>query len=516
MKVPSTDLFELIRSLSANEKGYFKKQLAASSSDSKIAELFDFIDSMEVYNEKLILDHFAGETFVNNLSRTKNYLYQTLLQAMRNYHGKIYARIQVKNMVSEIEILCAKALYKQCYQHIQLAKKKALKYECFLALVEILVYELSIANHVIPVDKVTKEVAEISEQIDEIEEYVRNLLPYYKINAEIRTYVLTSPVYDNKGDQSFPSRYERMLSLSKHELLENSEIPATIEARFLRLKINGHLWRKLGDQEKSEAFHKEALELIESNAEFMKEFPSHYLTILNNLGINYLFTGKYDECLALAAKYDEGNYRLADLRIKAEQHKMNLSTSAMLESRDLSKLGRIYPKFEAAWDEYGDQFEPQFRKAMSLNMFLFNFFLEDLSKANHFCNYLINEMSFDLRMDISFGAALGFIALQIDLHNWDLVESKARSMARNSKFSAPIWKEISNHIIRLTRQSGDTKDIYSSLLEKLIESDDDYLSFALSNFDFVAWLDGKVKGIGFRKAYEGNRLHASKEAFKAL
>lgn len=145
----SEALFELIKSLTQNEKGYFKRHAKSNKAKSNLVELFDVIDGLEEYDEGYLLKHFKGRNVAKHLSRSKNALYDAILSSLRSFHAHVFARDQLRQMLSEIEVLMAKGLNEQCYRRIILAKKKAVKYGSNMALIDLLLQELKVVYYVV-------------------------------------------------------------------------------------------------------------------------------------------------------------------------------------------------------------------------------------------------------------------------------------------------------------------------------------------------------------------------------
>lgn len=81
-KSGSTELFQLIRSLNANEKGFFKKYASRhSEKGNEYFRLFSAIDKMEEYDESYL------KKTINHLPVVKVYLYNLLMDALVLYHN---------------------------------------------------------------------------------------------------------------------------------------------------------------------------------------------------------------------------------------------------------------------------------------------------------------------------------------------------------------------------------------------------------------------------------------------
>ncbi|MCH5690930.1 hypothetical protein LWM68_45885 [Niabella sp. W65] len=83
-KKPSDILFQLILSLEKAEKRHFKLYITRSSGneDLKIIKLFDVLDKMDAYDEKVLIKKMKGVT-KPQLSNLKSHLYKELLASLR-------------------------------------------------------------------------------------------------------------------------------------------------------------------------------------------------------------------------------------------------------------------------------------------------------------------------------------------------------------------------------------------------------------------------------------------------
>jgi hypothetical protein len=106
------DLFKLIKSLTRNEKGYFKKfsKINSSETSSSYMILFDAVDRMKVYNEATLKKAMEGHIQITALSTLKNYLYDLILRSLRNYYENTDSVIKALNQKADLYILGKKGL----------------------------------------------------------------------------------------------------------------------------------------------------------------------------------------------------------------------------------------------------------------------------------------------------------------------------------------------------------------------------------------------------------------------
>ncbi len=81
-------VYELIHSLSKNEKRYFSLLIGNSgnSDDKKVVKLFNHLNKVEEYDESKLLKQ-VPEIKAEQLANQKAYLYQKILQALRLYNS---------------------------------------------------------------------------------------------------------------------------------------------------------------------------------------------------------------------------------------------------------------------------------------------------------------------------------------------------------------------------------------------------------------------------------------------
>lgn len=97
-------LFELIKSLSKSEKGYFKKinSFHVKGKKNNYMLLFDAMDKMDTYSDRLLKLQMHGRA-VKQLPFLKHYLYNQLLDALDQYYQS--SNVEINKFICKIEIL---------------------------------------------------------------------------------------------------------------------------------------------------------------------------------------------------------------------------------------------------------------------------------------------------------------------------------------------------------------------------------------------------------------------------
>ena len=123
------NLFVLVKSLTKSEKRHFRLYVGrmGSNEDSKFLNLFQLLDKMNRYDEKVILK--KGIVTKQQLSNLKAHLYKQILISLRMNPVHKNIRIQIREQLDFATILYQKGLYKQSLKVLEKAKILALKHE---------------------------------------------------------------------------------------------------------------------------------------------------------------------------------------------------------------------------------------------------------------------------------------------------------------------------------------------------------------------------------------------------
>src|SRR5689334_11653853 len=105
-------LFQLIKSLKREEKRQFKLYLKQHSdhAELKITRLFDAIDKMTDYDEKILLTKLKSVTR-NQLPNIKAQLYKKILASLRQLRSETFSDIHLHEQIDYARLLYNKGLY---------------------------------------------------------------------------------------------------------------------------------------------------------------------------------------------------------------------------------------------------------------------------------------------------------------------------------------------------------------------------------------------------------------------
>ena len=168
-------LFQLVHSLEKSEKRHFKLYIKRSSAkeDLKIIQLFDTLDKLGEYDEKLILKKMSPIT-KTQLANLKTHLYKQLLASLRLLKTTDNTDLQLSEHLDYARLLYNKGLKLQSLKILERAKELAKANQKFNFLAQVISLEKKIETLHITRKKKKKtqllsiEATEISEHIDRV------------------------------------------------------------------------------------------------------------------------------------------------------------------------------------------------------------------------------------------------------------------------------------------------------------------------------------------------------------
>jgi hypothetical protein len=83
--------FQLVHSLSRNEKRYFKLFSGLVKGQKNYLEIFEIMEKQQFYDEEALKKKLAKKPYAKQLTYEKHYLRKMILKALRSYHSSTKA-----------------------------------------------------------------------------------------------------------------------------------------------------------------------------------------------------------------------------------------------------------------------------------------------------------------------------------------------------------------------------------------------------------------------------------------
>lgn len=475
----SNELFLLIKSMTRNEKGYFKKFASVNSKkgEGNYLRLFDCIDEMEEYDEKLIKKKFAKEKFIAQLNVTKLYLQRMIIKSLRNYYSENDPDIERLSAMIEITLLIKKQMYDSALRIIEKMKPIAIEYEThinslFLSQVE---YQIYLRKGMY------KEILEtgadrLANEKKVLREY-ENLCEFRNVQGRIMSYTQMEGHKQNESLQEI----NRTLELP---LLKDEKNSLSFKALTHRLEILNKCYLKLGEREKALDTARNMRAAFKNNPERIKTLPYNYFVALNSLANRCLASGMHQEVL-------EYSQDMIDL--------VNDKTVALSDSQRFEMSAQVYEKRCIVYGRTGEyekgieysKLSKQLidtrpmRSEFTVTYLYFTsvcyFGMRDYNSALNFINEAINGPYADIRKDIIFCMHMLNIMVHFDLGNYSLLKrliTMARNYVLKHKFTTLDTEDLFKGINDMVKHASDGNTA-------LLHGATQHLQAIAPNFDFL-------------------------------
>lgn len=492
----SDTLYQLVHSLEKSEKRHFKLYIKRSSSkeDLKIIRLFDTIDKMSDYDEKMLFKRMPDIT-KSQLANLKAHLYKQLLASLRLLKTTDNIDLQLSEHLDYARLLYNKGLKLQSLRILEKAKELAKSKQKFNFLVPLLSLEKKIETlHITrssseKTQMLTEEALQISGHVDRVTRLSNLALLLYrwyiqnghtrneKDEKNIRDFLNKSLPSDVKAVQGF---YEKLY------LYQSFSWFAFIRLDFLMYYRYSQKWIDLFDEHENmvevemghyiKGMHnllnahfdlrnfKRFETTLQQFERFAKtaaanaydNFRTHTSIYINSAKINYhLIKGTFDEGLAL----------VPDVVSKLEEYAMFVDNHRILVFN--YKIASLY------------------------------FGAGKYSEAIDYLQKIIHDAESGLRMDLQSYSRLMHLMCHYEMGNEDIIESLIKSLYRfmsKMKSLTVIETEIFRflrHSFKVSRRQ--MKAELESFLDKIKHLEHNrFETRAFAYLDIISWVESKV------------------------
>ncbi|RLD75690.1 MAG: hypothetical protein DRJ10_14820, partial [Bacteroidetes bacterium] len=270
-------LFQLVKSLTAAEKRYFKVFVSKGKdqSDAKFIKLFNLIDKFNEFDEAKILE--TEKSFkASQLSNLKAHLYRQILQSLENYNPDDDVEIKIRNILNNTNLLYNKSLFEQCLKMLEKARQMAEINDKVLLLFEIVEFEKKLLTKSIHAD-ISERMLRLVSESEKILKSIKNTRIFQNLSIKLYSFYLQIGFIRNSDDFDTASRflYSSLPAFNEDKLSFN-------EKMFLYHSFTGYYFF-IQDSERGYDYAKRWLQLFEDHPEKIIPKIEHYIKAFNNL-----------------------------------------------------------------------------------------------------------------------------------------------------------------------------------------------------------------------------------------
>lgn len=424
----SDTLFQLVHSLEKSEKRHFKLYIKRSSAkeDLKIVQLFDALDKMKDYDEKLLLKKLAGIE-KPQLSNLKTHLYKQVLASLRLLKRTENLDLELNEQLDYARILYYKGLYLQSLKILDKVKEQAHLYHQDTVLIQAISLEKKIETlHITRriqdrADHLASEANEVHERrqmISQLSNLALQLYSWYVKNGHAR---------NEKDEEGIKRFFREHLPQKAHEqkgfyerlyLCQSYGWYAFIRQDFLMYYRYAQKW----------------IDLFDEQPGMITVETGHYIKGIHNL---------------LNAHFDLRNYQRFETTLRQleeftkthiVQHYENfrVQTFVYLHTAKINQhfmLGTfkeglsLVPHIEEKLEEYNLFLDQHRILVFNYKIATLYFGSGDYETSIDYLQRIINDQV-DLRSDLQCYARLLHLMAHYELGNFEIMESLTKSVYR--------------------------------------------------------------------------------------
>lgn len=488
-------LHQLIHSLEKAEKRNFKLYIKRSShkEDLKIVQLFDALDKLPEYDERLLLKKIP-EIGKPQLSNLKIHLYKQVLASLRLLRSAENIDLQLNEQLDYSRILYNKGLYLQSLKLLERAKEVARANHKFSYLTQVITLEKKIETlHITRsmqdrAEKLSEEAIEVSGQIDmvaKLSNLALRLYSWYIKNGHAR----------NERDEAIVTEF------FKRNLPEGA---INNNGFYERLYLyQSYCWYTFICQNflYYYRYSQKWVNLFNENPMMVQVETGHYTKGMHNLLNAHFDLRNYDKFDSTLKDFER--FAASDL---ANQHdNFRIQTFVYIHSAKINQhliLGTfkeglsLVEHIESKLSEYVQYIDRHRILVFNYKIATLYFGSQEYEKCIDYLQRIINESS-DLRNDLQCYARLLHLMAHFELKNHDIIEylikSVYRFMARMENLTI-VEEEMFRFLrssFRVSRHS--MKPELEKFLEKIKHLEKSrFETRAFAYLDVISWVESKV------------------------
>ena len=493
----SDSLYQLVKSLSKNEKRYFRLFSSRSNTKAKkTLQLFDTLNLQDEFDDQTIMD--TNPDFnPSQLSNMKAELYKELLHALRLYHEGKNIGLKIRQHIDFAQVLTDRCLYKQANEQLKKAKKYAEKHNNLELLLEISRIEKGIISHLIDsnnekrVNKIIAEVSNINEKINRVNQMTN-------LEARLNSlYKKVGFIRDRRDHDTFKQYFEKNLANINEKHLSPLE-----KMHLYNLYIGYYFF--IQDFEHGHQEAKKLVSLFDENPELIVSKTDLYIQALNKLSISESKLSLYDEFVETVRKLQDipkvpGIVLNDDIRARLYKYYYLHEINRFFMLGEFKAGVKMVSYLTDELDNFIDRLDQHAQIIFYYKIACMYFGDGNYKQTLVWLNKIINQPDVDIRRDIHCFARILNLVTHFEIGNMDVIDYYIRSTYRflSKKYDLRLFQKYILSFLRNVNKgqtSGELRKEFEKLHSQLLTlQNKPYERRAFIYFDIISWLESKTE-----------------------
>ena len=503
-----SDLYDLISSLTKNEKRYFKLETCKPKNKKhNYLIIYDILSNQQTYDPTALEDALKQKAphSIKRLSALKSYLYQLILKILCQYHEAKNSAIEFSNLLQRVDIVYMKGLYRQSKKLLNQAKKIAEANQLYAQLQQVYQWEYKL---VFMEEKYYKSQRKIDHIQQQQAQSIKLLTKRYEFDKK---YTDTSGYIYQYGPPSTveaKKTFQKITEFSPAIVPPHTRYTADI---FHFVKSTYHYF--MGNLEEALLHTKARLDVFEKHPQLVIDDTHQYLKVIYNY-VQTLLAYKlpdFEEILRYiqtAKQIGQQPKIVLDGRTLKVQYFLvySHSTRVYMEQGLFEKSIQLGHQLKLKASSYAQLDKNENEFFIYLNLSFCNFVKQDYDEAIFWMQRVLNDRSNTVRFDLLSYARILHIMIHYELQNFylltALIDGTQRYISEHEQLKTPEILLLSMFQKISSKPSTDPV-VYKSLLQTA-EALQKYMNGAhfsheyIRQFRVIEWIESKLNKQSYR------------------
>ncbi len=461
---PSSNLFDIIHSLTASEKRYFKvfsstHVIGTKNNYEKLFNAYCELPADQPYDEAAFKKKLSTKSWAKNFAVEKKFLEEILMKAMRAYNAEKTAEGQLNDIIANVHFLYNKGLVSAANKELQKGIKMAEDLENLPSLITLYQLKLNLT-------RITQTAADIKTAHEDLEAEARILK---MLDVERKVIHTRRKIYNYYIAKTLKKNIGEAKAMMKDlELLEENQ-PLTYKARISLFFSRSLIAESEGSYEDAMKQYELANTVWKKNELKLHESYSNLRMILSN----------YLACAHYAERYDVYPAIIEQIEsfpIESVSDQANTFLAAkgsrliyLLNTSDKSGAQKLIEEIEAGLKKFHAQIPRLDIIHITSNICFLHFQTHKYKELISALNPAFNSIGRDekLQLQLLFLKFLEIMA-HFSLKNYDLLDYQIRNTDRwlrehelNSQFTDALLKSFFE--LRVKSKQGNVRKLLLAL-----------------------------------------------------
>lgn len=492
----SDALYQLIHSLQKSEKRNFKLYIRRNSAkeDLKIIRLFDALDKLPEYDEKLLLKKLPSIE-KPQLANLKTHLYKQLLASLRLIRTTESIDLQLHEQLDYARILYNRGLYLQSLKILEKVKELAHSYHQDSFLIQAISLEKKIETlHITRstpgrADRLAAEANEVHEKrstITQLSNLALQLYSWYVQNGHAR----------NEKDEAGVKKF-----FQKHLPTDPFSFTGFYERLYL---YQSYCWYAFIRQDflMYYRYTQKWVDLFHKNELMISVEPGHYIKGMHNLLNAHFDLRNYKRFQTTLYRFE----RFAASHIATHHENFKVQTFIYISSAKInqhfmqgtfSEGITLIPAISQKLDEFALYLDPHRIMVLTYKIATLYFGSGEYSTCIDHLQKIIHDNNIGLRNDLQCYARLLHLLAHYELQNFEIMDHLIRSVYRfmAKMETLTVIEEEMFKFLRTSFRAPDRKmktelENFLKKIKQFEKSRFETRSFAY--LDIISWVESKV------------------------